>query len=196
MRRISLAALIVFTCQLVFAQARFGIKAGPNLYLPSTAKNSSQSYDKYKAGYVIGASVDLKASEKLTVQPEFNYMWLHAVERFSEADIKFSNIAIPVLLKYRFKDIGFGAYAGPQLTFLSGAKSKKPNTGSKDIKSDLNNTGFSGVIGVDYITSKNVRLDVRLQQNFFGLYKTEYGTQKEVKGSIISFTIGYLFNKK
>jgi opacity protein-like surface antigen len=196
MRRISLTALIVFTCQLAFTQATFGIKAGPNLYLPSGAKNSGQSYDKYKVGYTIGATVDLRASEKLTVQPEFNYMWLHAEERLSETDIKYSNIAIPVLLKYRFKDIGFGAYAGPQLTFLTGAKSKKPNTGSKDIKGDLNNTGFSGVIGIDYVTSKNVRLDFRLQQNFFGLYKTEYGTQKEVKGSIISFTIGYLFNKK
>lgn len=196
MRRISLITLITFACQFVFAQAKFGIKAGPNLYIPNAARNSGQSYDNYKAGYIIATTFDLKASEKLTVQPEINFMWLHAVERISEADIKYSNIAIPVLLKYRFKDIGFGAYVGPQLTFLTGAKSKKPTTASKDIKGELNNTGFSGVAGIDYVTSKNIRLDFRYQQNFFGLYKTEYGTQKEIKGNIISFTIGYLFNNK
>jgi Outer membrane protein beta-barrel domain len=196
MRRIALIAFTTFICQLSFSQPKFGVKAGPNLYFPSVAKKSTQSYDNYKVGYVFGASLDLKASEKLTIQPELNYMWLHAVERFSEADIQYSNLVVPVLLKYRFKDIGFGAYVGPQLNFVTSAKSKTPATNSKDIKNDLNNMGVAGVLGVDYITSKNIRLDFRIQQNFFGLYKTEYGNQKEVKGSIASFTIGYLFNKK
>jgi opacity protein-like surface antigen len=196
MRRISLITVFAFICQFAFSQARFGIKAGPNLYFPSVGKASKQSYDNYKFGYVIGATVDLKASEKLTVQPEFNYMWLRSEERFSETDLTYSNIVIPVLLKCRFKDIGFGAYVGPQLSFLTSAKSKTPNTASKDATDNLNNMGFSGVAGIDYITSKNVRLDFRFQQNFFGLYKAEYGDQKDVKGTIVSFTIGYVFSKK
>jgi opacity protein-like surface antigen len=95
-------------------------------------------------------------------------------------------------LKYRFKDLGFGIYTGPQLGFLVNASSSL-NGVKKDIKASTTNNDFAALAGLDYRFESNFRVDFRYQYSFFNTIKTVASDSYKNQNRVFSFTIGYIF---
>jgi opacity protein-like surface antigen len=191
MRKISLLGTIILCVQICFGQGQIGLKAGVN-FNHINAKSSGLSFRSINTGYTFGATVDLRVSDNFFIQPELNYSYLTLHESFYSVDWRYSYFNIPVLLKYKFSKSPIGIYIGPQLGFLTKATSKT-KTASTDIKSDLTNTDFSGVAGIDYKFDNGLRLDLRFQQSAFDLAKVEYANPADTKAMVFSFTVGYVF---
>jgi Outer membrane protein beta-barrel domain len=196
MRSVFLFVLSVCACLSVLAQAEVGVKAGFTLNnLHTSGAPATTSFSNYNARFSAGVSVEMKASENFYVQPELNYLSLRTKETVGNQEWKYSYITLPVLLKYRFSNSGCNVFAGPQLGFLSSAKSKVNNT-DKDIRDLFNNTDVSGVIGVDYKFKNGFFVDVRYQSSFIDLLKQEYVSKLETRTRLFNASVGFILNQR
>jgi len=183
MKKIILTAAAIFAFGLVNAQeAKFGVKAGLNLSnLTGDIENNS-----IKAGFQVGALVDIKISDNFSIQPEVLYSMQGA--KFDDGKIELSYINVPVMAKFYVAN-GFSLEAGPQIGFLMSAKAKEDGAGSEDIKDFLKSTDFGLNIGAGYDLTENFNLGVRYG---FGLSNiAEEGD--DLKNSNIAIAVAYKF---
>ncbi|WP_310381881.1 porin family protein [Flavobacterium sp.] len=205
MKKIILSAIAIFTIGFVNAQkAQFGVKGGLNLavILGDTDGVDFQS----KAGYHVGGFVDIKVSDKISIQPELLYSTQGASVKDFEvelnntlysADVNFnlSYINIPVMLKYYAAE-KFNLEVGPQIGFLTAAKivaKVNGNEGEEDAKDIFESVDFGLNLGAGYDFTKKISAGVRYNVGLSNIEKTESGDDSKIKNSVFSLSLGYKF---
>ena len=195
MRRILFILIAVLCVHICLAQPEFGIKAGVNVNHFHSEGNPNVVNTSFNVSYTFGVSLDLKVSDQFTVQPEFNYLALEAKNDISQEKWKYAYLALPVLLKYHFKDVGFGMYTGPQIAFLVNGTSSL-NGVKTNIQSLMTKNDFAAVVGLDYGFESNFRVDFRYQYSFFNTIQTEAASAYKNQNRVFSATIGYVIGRK
>jgi len=190
MKKIIFAAVAVFGFAFANAQeTKFGAKAGLNLSnFTGDAENSST-----KVGFQVGAFVEIKVSEKFSVQPEVMFSALGATEEFFGITVNtnLNYIVVPVMAKYYVAG-AFSLEAGPQIGFLMSAKSEADGGESVDIKDIVNSTDFGINVGAGYDVTENINLGLRYTIGVSNIVK-DAPDNFSVGNSNIAFAIGYKF---
>jgi hypothetical protein len=123
-----------------------GIKGGINVY--NVHNDDNIKYDQI-AGYHFGLIGHIHFNSQFAIQPELVYSAQGATIDNGDTKYNLDYINVPVLFQYMF-DNGFRLQAGPQLGFLTSAKSKN-NNNITDNKNDLNPIDFGVSIGASYV---------------------------------------------
>lgn len=195
MRYLAAFALAMLFAGVASSQGRFGLKAGIVLhYLDGKGTTTNGAYDDLKLGGTFGASYDMPVTERWHIQPEINFARLSTKETLSSSTVKLNYVQLPVLFKAVTNSKNVGFYLGPQLSFLGKAISTGP-TGEKNIRKQVNQTGFDAVAGVEFITPINITINARYIYGTTNVFKTEFDTFKSRHQSG-AITVGYLFGKK
>jgi len=131
MKKIILTAVAVFAFGFATAQkAQFGLKGGLNVTNLNNKEEGAPSTSSI-VGINVGCFVDLKISNKFSIQPELLYSTqgssfdllvnVEGNEYDTKNTFKLSYINLPVLFKYH-ADKKFSLEAGPQIGFLTTSK--------------------------------------------------------------------------
>lgn len=157
MKKILMTAVAVFGFAFANAQeTKFGAKAGLNLSnFTGDIENTST-----KIGFQVGAFVEIKVSDKFSVQPELLFTSVGAkFDGSPDVTATLNYLAIPVMAKYYVAD-KFSLEAGPQIGFLMSAKAKADGD-SEDIKDGFESTDFGINIGAGYDVTENINIGLR-----------------------------------
>jgi opacity protein-like surface antigen len=168
MRKIVAAAVAVLLCFTSFAQtakqkAAFGFKAGVNVSTFRTAVEYETFDPGLKAGFAIGAFVDVPVSRKFAVQPEFIYSQMGAKafdNAFGDKTFRLNYFSIPVLVKFRACR-NFNVIAGPQMDFLIRGSEEDADDHVTTITNDIKDFDFAVTAGFEFILSKNITAGAR-----------------------------------
>ncbi len=189
MKKIILTTVAVFA--LCFANAqevKFGIKAGLNL----SNLTSDVDGNSTKVGFQGGGLVDIKVSEKFSVQPEVLYSLQGTKYDDAGTDIDFTlyYLNIPVMAKYYLAD-GFSLEAGPQIGFLLSAKAKFYGQ-TVDLNDVFKPIDFGFNVGVGYDVIDSIVIGARYG---FGLYNINDDPEdySGIRNSNIAVSVGYKF---
>ena len=140
-------------------KASFGIKGGLNFY--NIHNSNATSYDPV-VGFHAGGLVHIHLTQKFALQPEVTFSTIGADYKSGAFETRYAlaYINMPVLFQYMFNN-GFRLQAGPQLSFLTHARTKTGNV-KDDIKSDLNTVDFGLTTGASYqVPSTGFGFDAR-----------------------------------
>ncbi len=156
-----------------------GVKAGVNFATLSDASGLEN-----RTGFVAGAFVGFKLSDKVGVQGELLYSQQGAELDLGEFDLDYVNI--PVFLKY-FVSSGLNIQLGPQFGFLVNDETRTV-LGNVIQNIEVNDFDVSALVGVGYDFPMGLRIDGRYN---FGLSDVpELGSGKN---SVITIALGYSF---
>ena len=185
MKKIILSAIAIMTIGFANAQeTKFGLKGGLNI-----ANVSGLSDSASLTSFHIGGVVEIKVSEKFSVQPELLYT-AQGVKGNSNnsGSVELNYIAIPVMAKY-YVAPKFALEAGPQVAFNTAAKSVFGGN-SVDIKEFVNSTDFSMNVGASFDVTDNFFAGVRYTA---GLTKVFKDSQDSNKNNVFQIFVGYKF---
>lgn len=195
MRYLAAFALAMLFAGIASSQGRFGLKAGIVLhYLDAKGTTTNGTYTDLKTGGTFGASYEMKLTNRWHIQPEINFVRLTSNESLTSSTVRLNYVTIPVLFKALTDKKTVGFYVGPQLSFLGKAILDAP-TGEKNIRKQINQTGFDAVGGVEFITPVNITVNVRYVYGTTNVFRTEFDTFKS-RHHYGAITLGYLFGKK
>lgn len=210
MKRIFLTVIAVLAIGSMNAQEiKYGVKAGLNI---STFNGDVADFDvKSKAGFHIGALVEIKLTDKFSIQPELLYSMQGAKTEFSfsdefssaseKNDIKLGYLNIPIMAKY-YVAPGFSVEAGPQIGFLLSAKNEYTahyfigeelsDSGERDIKDATKSVDFGFNFGAGYDFTDNIFVQARYN---LGLTSTSENAINEFdpKNGVFQLSLGYKF---
>jgi opacity protein-like surface antigen len=207
MKKIILSAIAVMTFAFVNAQdVKYGVKGGVNI---SNFSGDTDGTDlKSRVGFNIGGFVEIKFSEKFALQPEILYstqgtkfknVGAEVGGSFYTGDINFNlaYINIPVMFKY-YGTKKFSIEAGPQIGFLTSAKSKTKldgfnRTNQIDVKDIFESIDFGLNLGAGYDFTENISVGARYNFGLANIAKTEAGDNTKLHNSVFSFSVGYKF---
>jgi len=172
-----------------------GARAGLNLANQSISSSGVSVSPDSRLGFFVGAYAKIMVSDKIGVQPELFYSsvgskWPDAGSGVQT--IKTDYLTLPVFFRYNVTD-NFHLLAGPQFGILMSA-SNKDNSGTNDIKDQLNSSDFSGVVGAGLDFGP---LNAGLRYNF-GLSNIEKNAPsgETVKNNVFQIVAGFkLFGK-
>ncbi len=196
--------LVVFTAN---SQIKFGIKEGINL---STQSELGMLWDNndMKTGFTLGATVDYRFHNVLSLQTELNYktegLAYEANENNTKQDVKrtYDYYNVPLLIKGRFSEqLGLSEtwhvsfYGGPYYSYLRSAESEIKENGITTI-SDYDNESnesdwgmiFGGEVSKSF-TSGELFFDLRYEMGLSDV--TDNGD--DIKNKVIGLGIGYRF---
>ncbi|HLF53511.1 porin family protein [Flavobacterium sp.] len=209
MKKVILSVAALFAFGFVSAQdVKFGIKGGVNFAtLTGDVEDTSM-----KVGFNVGGLVEIKVSEKFSVQPELLFSTQGAKEEYSETsgadsykvenNLNLGYLNIPIMAKYYVVD-KFSLEAGPQFGFLMSAKSDYTETQTVggvtstfseevDVKDDMNSVDFGINFGAGYDFTENISAGVRYNLGLSDI-TDEQEDNFEMKNSVIALSIGYKF---
>lgn len=207
MKKNILSAIAVMTFAFVNAQdVKYGVKGGVNI---SNFSGDTDGTDlKSRVGFNIGGFVEIKFSEKFALQPEILYstqgtkfknVGAEVGGSFYTGDINFNlaYINIPVMFKY-YGTKKFSIEAGPQIGFLTSAKSKTKldgfnRTNQIDVKDIFESIDFGLNLGAGYDFTENIFVGARYNFGLANIAKTEAGDNTKLHNSVFSFSVGYKF---
>lgn len=198
MKKLVLIALVLFSFS-SFAQVKFGVKGAYNL--PVWNFTNETSFDKTSSGYMIGALVDFKVLEKMSVRVEANYTtYSFTIAETAGNGFDASFIEIPIVIR---KNVGgnFNVNSGFGFGFKMSSSgflmASEPAADEIPIlvnykEEYLSTMRLFWVSGISYDFKSGLFLDVKMNINLNNL-DTE--TVDFVKG-ITSFTfgLGYTFD--
>jgi hypothetical protein len=151
------AAIILITSAMRAQETHFGLKAGLNS--ASIKVTDGRDYDS-KLGFHVGGLAHIHISKHFAVQPEITYSTQGGeFENGNDFKLKLNYINVPVLAQYMFSE-GFRIQTGPQLGFLTSAKTKVGNV-EVDIDDNHNSLDFSWAFGASYLFPKGIGVDAR-----------------------------------
>lgn len=189
-----LLAMGSFSAVAVNAQTTtFGVKAGmTSANMKASGGGMSITFDS-KIGFYAGFMAEIGVSENFAVQPELFYSAMGAKQEFEGYKMTENSnyLNLPILLKY--KNQGFAAFVGPQISYLLSAKSKGDSE-SMDSKDNYKSTDFSGVIGAGYTLTSGLGFDARYQMGFANIAKDSDG-EGTVKNNAFMVGLHYFFNR-
>ena len=131
MRKILTAVAVCLLCySATFAQKMkgktfLGFTAGCNLSTFRTAVDYTDFDQRIRAGFSLGAFVEIPVSSRFKIQPEFLYSQMGANAKVvgDEYRFKYNYFSVPLIVKYKIaKQISI--LAGPQADFLFRARVK------------------------------------------------------------------------
>ena len=178
------------------AGVSWGVKAGMNLSnITVTQKSSDENYTSL-AGITGGGFASIPLSHSLALQPELNYSNMgtnFSSKGFLTISGKISTtyLSIPLLAKYTDPKGGFGMYAGPQLSLLTGAKIKSEGK-SEDAKDLFKNSDYLAVAGADYTFPAGLHIDFRYQLGLSNVAK-DADPGQSIKNNAFTITAGWVF---
>jgi len=172
-----------------------GLRAGLNLANQSISASGVSVSPDSRLGFFVGGYAKIMFSEKMGIQPELFYSsvgskWPDAGSGVQT--IKTDYLTLPVFFRYNITD-NFHLLAGPQFGILMSA-SNKDNSGTNDIKNQLNSSDFSGVVGAGLDFGP---INAGLRYNF-GLSNIEKNAPsgETVKNNVFQIVAGFrLFGK-
>lgn len=188
------------------AQIKFGIKEGLNF---STQSELGLLWDNndIKTGFTLGAVIDYRFHETLSVQTELNYkregLAYDKDELTGKTEINqdYDYYNIPVLIKGRFSEaLGLSDqwmvsfFGGPYYSYLRKAEAEIETSGIttvSDIESETNDSDLGMVLGgeVARVFDKGeLFLDLRYEMGLSDVTKND-----DIKNKVISLGIGYRF---
>ena len=200
MKKIILAAAAVFAFGSANAQeTKFGVKGGLNIANLSGDIEDNSS----KVGFHVGGFVEIKVSDKFSVQPEllFSTQGTKVEESgnnfSSKSTLNLSYLNIPVMAKYYVAE-GFSLEAGPQIGFLTAAKADFTTTqsgitvsGDEDVKDSFESIDFGVNFGAGYDFTKNLSAGLRYNLGLANIAK-DSGDEK-ISNNVLSVSLGYKF---
>src|SRR5450631_2129794 len=150
----------------------FGVKGGVNVsQLHFNDNISSES----KTGMNIGILAHIHTSSRTwAIQPEIFYS-MEGARNVNNTGINYNlnYLNVPVLLQYMF-DNGFRLEGGPQIGFLLNAKRKSGEVSVDD--HSFKSTAFSIPLGIGYLASSGLGVDVRYVFGLSNLDDSQNGT--------------------
>ena len=168
-------------------KVNIGIKGGVNLTNIYT-ENSTKLDDKI--GFNAGLLGHIHLTREIALQPEITYSLQGAKFPNSNAKLNLGYINVPILVQYMF-DNGFRLQAGPQLGFLTSAKTKNGNV-TEDIKSSYKPIDFGLSAGIGYVQpSTGLGIDLRYNLGISDITESNL-TKSANRGAQLG--IFYLFN--
>jgi hypothetical protein len=166
----------MFAVCLVFAasaQFKGGLKAGLNL---ANTSGDIEGADQL-ISFHVGAYGQFSLSDAMTLQPEVLYYG--AGDKEGDDEIKFSYLAIPIMLKYNLGET-FNLQVGPQIGLLL-------STDPSELKDVMKGTDFGLNIGAGASFGK-FSVDARYS---LGLANVLDVSGAEVKNNVIQLSLGY-----
>lgn len=202
MKKIILTVAAVFAFGFANAQeTKFGVKGGLNVANLSGDIEDNSS----KVGFHVGGFVEIKVSDKFSVQPEllFSTQGTKLEESGTnysyESNLNLSYLNIPVMAKYYVAE-GFSLEAGPQIGFLTTAKSDFTATesgitvsGDEDVKDDFESIDFGFNFGAGYDFTENLSAGLRYNLGLSNIAKTDSGDDFKLSNNVFSVSLGYKF---
>lgn len=207
MKKIILSALAVIAFASAHAQeVKYGVKGGLNI---SNFSGDTEGVDlKSRFGFNVGGFVEIKISEKFALQPEVLYSTQGATFEnvgaevngtFYTGDIDFNlaYINVPVMFKYYAAE-KFSVEAGPQIGFLTSAKSKTKLDGFSgsnelDAKDSFESIDFGLNLGAGYDFTENFSIGARYNLGLSNIAKTEVDDDTKLHNGVFSFSVAYKF---
>lgn len=201
MRNFLFILFLISLSQFVNAQSRIGFKAGASLFVLNSASVKPLDYDNPKLGVTVGLTYMLPVNNSFSIQPEFNYSFQNAQETYYNSTINLTYAQVPVLFQYKPGSGSIVLYAGPQVNFLTGAKIDQPNGSSISGRSNFVQTDFGmgwgfGTRPNSNGTAGNITFDLRVFNGMTNVFKSVYDNGNKSRATLLSLTLGYLFNKK
>ena len=179
-----IATVLLLTVSIVTAQkVHFGIKAGVNL---SGVDITNSDDFKSKAGLHIGGLAHIHINPHFALQPELVYSMQGGKDGNAKLNLNYINI--PLLAQYMIND-GFRLQTGPQLGFLTSAKSKVGDV-ETSVKNDLSSTDFSWVFGIGYLFPSGFGMDARYNH---GISNISDNSTYKAKNRVFQFGLFYQF---
>lgn len=196
-QKITLVLFVLISTNLIAQNdIRFGVKSGVNL----TGFHTGKSADTDNVLFNIGGLAELDLTNSFSLQIELLYNKKGGlvlvrnvpVSQFYTIDTKLDYIDIPIQGKFEFiKNLSFDF--GPQIGFLIISQGEIVNSqndnGKKVELTNTNTIDFALNGGFSYKFDENFFLQARYS---YGL--TEIFNNKKYKNSVISLSLGYLFN--
>jgi len=160
----------------------FGAKAGVNFANYSGGDVDNVDF-KMITNYHLGALIEIKVFENLSLQPELLYSTQGAEldglgEQFKN---ELGYLSLPVLAKFYLTANTFSLELGPQFSVLV---SEKDNVNS----GDTNTFDFGLAAGLSYKITKNIFVSGRYVAGL-----SEVKKEADVKNAVIQFSAGFLF---
>ena len=211
MHRILVAVLAVSLFVLPSTVLAGGLSVGPKVGVNfANFTGNDVEGEEMKIGAAIGGVLVYSFSDLISVQPELLYTMKGTLDEDDKA-INLNYLEIPILAKFSFLtgDVRPIAFIGPALGILLSAdwdgKSEAPaGPGGALIKvSDLvNSTDIGAVIGAGVEIGKlgpgTLTADLRYEMGLTTIasdkMKNDEGETADVKNSVISLMVGYLFS--
>ena len=206
MKKIILTVAAVFAFGFANAQeTKFGVKGGVNFAnLSGDIEDNST-----KVGFNVGSFVEIKISDKFSLQPELLFSTQGTKEEYSEtfngttinydSKLNLSYLNIPVMAKFYVAD-KFSLEAGPQIGFLLSAKTKTEVTDGtnssseeEDFKDNVESTDFGLNFGAGYDFTSNLSAGFRYNLGLSNVAKTEAGDDTKIKNTVLSVSLAYKF---
>ena len=189
----------------------FGIKGGMNIANLSGDVDTDLGKLKSKTGFNFGLFVDLRQSEKISIQMELLYSTQGAQIKINESSggyvvtghdkLNLAYLNIPIMLKFYASD-KFTIEVGPQIGFLISAKEKysiEDNQGNSesythDVTEDFQNADFGLNFGIGLDITNKINANFRYNLGLSNIVYSVYGDDTNVKNSVISISLGYKLN--
>jgi hypothetical protein len=199
--------MMIFSCQTMQAQIKYGIHASGNLETQAAAGQLWNNVELYQ-GFLIGGFAEYKTGEKFSLQTELNYQkkgrktstTFEGKESIVRREVNY--ITIPLLAKGTFHDPGLGEkvnlslFTGPYIGFLTSAYSnmKAGNaTTPIDIDNQTEKTDFGMVFGggISYKLNNGGAIIAELRYQL-GLVKVDK-QDTDLRNKGMGITLGYRF---
>lgn len=180
---IAIIACFVFSSRA--QQTHFGVKAGLNL---SSVEVSSGGGDYgTKAGVHLGGLAHIHITPHFALQPELVYS-TQGGKIDDDQYLKLNYINVPLLAQYMVND-GFRLQTGPQLGFLTMAKSKM---GDVEVKrnDDFSSVDFSWAFGASYLFPQGWGIDARYN---LGITDVAESNTYDAKNRVFQLGLFYQF---
>ena len=173
-------------------KVEWGIKTGLNFSSFSVSKTDGEKYSSLSR-ITGGAFSTIYLSKSFAIEPQllYNNLGCKISENVDAALIRLGYVSIPVLAK--LYSGGFNFFTGPQIGFLTSAKSKFNNEAEEDIKADINSTDFSGLVGVGFSFNPKFNLAIHYQKGFSNILK-DPDPGESIKNYALAISIGYTIN--
>lgn len=201
---VAVLGIVGMNAQVDMEAVQVGARAGYNL--SSLRGDAAEDVDtKSLSGYHAGLFVEVPISERFSIQPEVIYStqgakWEVNDDNFTK--LKTQYLSVPILAKFYVAE-GFNLQAGPQISFMTGAKSEGEILGvafdNDDVKDGLKGTDFGLLLGAGYKISEGVTVDARYGLGFSDVFDkdTEWNdnlsSDNEFKNGVFQIGIGYQF---
>lgn len=198
---------LLFTCQTMQAQLKYGIHAAGNLETQAELGQLWNNVDLYQ-GFLIGGFLDYRLGNTISLQTELNYQkkgekYTSTTEgKKSTVRREFNYVTVPLLLKANFHDKGLGdnwdlsLFTGPYLGILTSAHSNiktGDNTTSINIENqaDKNDWGvvFGGGISYKLANGGAIIGELRYQMGLNEVDKLN----PDLRNKGMGLTLGYRF---
>ncbi len=178
-----IALLLLLTVSVVGAQEKFlkfGIKGGVNF---SNFSGDVEHIDfKTRSSYHIGALVEMRVFQNLSIQPELLYSVQGAKVESDVVgvdDIDFKYLTVPVMAKFYLND-KLGIEAGPQFAFLV------DDNAGESLRSK--SFDFSVAGGLFYDFNKSIFIQARYVAGM-----SEASKDADIKNTNIQLSLGFKF---